>query len=488
MRKFLAILAALFLALVLLIGIRAWQQGLSLRDMNAATAQKIVTDFFVRSKPAEAGKPRIEVVQPEEENLSYQERLQKGDYFFDRGFLTFAVNEYVKASNLEPKQSAPYLKLLRTHMMLGDYEKARRSADTLLVLEPDNPEASNARAQIDLRQGHFPEAQKRLEELMKTAGDDAQVNYNYALLKILTNDLDGGKHFLSNASGQSPAPELKAKIDTLLKAYQEFEFAQAAEPLYLSELLARAFNQNKDYEFALFKLKEVLRARSDLRDAWILLGFSYLNLGDDYFALTAFQRAYELDSEWPATQYFLGLTNQALGDNDKAILYFNDALHNQFEPALVVKQKLAELYLNTKNYTMAINLYKEIVTLNKDDVQAFVRPIWIDLDFLNQPQDALALAQNAVTAFPENAMAYNLLGWAQTGTGDFTAAEKNLKKSLDIDPNLTAGHLNLGKLYETQKRFPEAKDSYQKAYNLDPNGSIGRLAAQRYNDLMQTNP
>ena len=81
-------------------------------------------------------------------------------------------------------------------------------------------------------------------------------------------------------------------------------------------------------------------------------------------------------------------------------------------------------------------------------------------------------------------MAYNLLGWSQTGTKDYRDAEANLKKALEVDPKLAAAYYNLGRLYQDQNRKPLALSAYQKAYEMDQSGSIGNLAAEHYNSLL----
>ena len=96
----------------------------------------------------------------------------------------------------------------------------------------------------------------------------------------------------------------------------------------------------------------------------------------------------------------------------------------------------------------------------------------------------MKLSESAVITFPEDAMAYNLLGWSQTGTKNYIEAEKNLKKAISMDPEFTAAYYNLAKLYEEQNRIDTALMNYQKAYELDQNGSIGNLAAKRYNALL----
>lgn len=480
MKKVTAIIAAVILAFVIALGDQIIKIGLS---GNIKAFFRLEDDTI--TIPEKPKIPIVPEVKPEEVNLSYDERMEKGDYYYEHGFLTFASNEYVKAANLEPTRATPYLKLVQVNFDLMDYGKAKANAEEVLTLSPGNYEARYFLVLIAIKQSEFETALQLIDQLLAEDVTDYRLLYHKALLKIAFNEHEEGKTLLDQAlKGSSEDPEMSQKIHKILAGYEEFEFAKAAEELYLSELLTRAFNQIGEYEIAIYKLKEILKARPDLRDSWILLGFAYLNLENYLFALTSFEHAYQLDSEWPATQYFLGVAYTEIGRNDDAIIYLNYALENGFEPAVIVKQKLADLYLETGDYEKSVQAYREVLDVNKQDINAFVRPIWIYLDFLKQPEKALKLGEMAVMTFPEHPMAYNLLGWSQIGTKNYIEAEKNLKKSITLDPSLAAAHYNLAKLYEEIKRDEDAMTHYQKAYELDQNGSIGNLSAKRYNALM----
>lgn len=489
MRKFLTFIVALVLALLLIFGVKAYREGvpLSYENLKSYYADQW-NGFWLWVKPDMTASPPpamdVEVEVEDEANLSYAERMEKGNYFFKRGFLNFAANEYVKATHLEPSRIEPYSKLLQAYFELGDYQKAQRNAETILKLQPNHFDTQLALVRLLIKQSEFEGAESLAEQLARSHPDDPQVLFTRALLRLVAGDHESAEKLFKQAKVASTDAELSKKIDNFLSAYTEFNFNQAAEPLYREELLARSLNQSGEYEMAIFKLKDVLRQRSDLRDAWVLLGFSYLNLEKSYFALTAFERAYELDPEWPVTQYFLGVAHTELGQPEDAALYFNYALQNGFEPAVVIHRKLADLYLDIKDYAKSVESYKKVLEITRDDVSAFVRPIWIYLDFLNQPEEALKLAEDAIALFPENPLARNLLGWSQVGAGQVEEAEKNLKLALDSDPNMAAAHFNLGKLYEGQGRIEEALAAYQRAYEIDQNGSIGNLAAKRYNELL----
>lgn len=478
MRRFLAIISGILLAFLVTGGILVWQ--------GAELSKDGIIGLFTPKAETTPTLPQLPgTSQPEETNLSYDELIKKGDYYFERGFLTFASNEYVRAANLEPKRVEPYSKLLKTHFELRNYKKALTNAEMVLQLDPSNLETRLSLILIHIKLSDFDTAKGLLDSYPVTTPPDARVLYYQGLLSALYGDHDAASKLLKEAQVASTDETLSGRISTILDAYQEFNFTQAAEPLYLSELLARSFNKVTEYEMAIHLLKEVLKERSDLRDGWILLGFAYLNLEKYQFGLTAFEKAYSLDSEWSTTQYFLGIAHKELGHFEDSIVFFNLALSNDFEPKLVVYRHLAELYFETKDYNSSAESYEKVLEISKDDVNSFVRPVWLYLDFIKDPKKALKLSETATLAFPDSAMSYNLLGWSYAGLNEDEKAEKNLKKSIEIDPNLAAAHYNLGNLYSRQSRTQLALDEYQEAYSLDSNGSIGNLAAQAHNDLLK---
>jgi len=489
MKKFFAFITAILLAVILSNVFLEWNDGsLTVKELSFETIkeqlQNKISNLTTPEKDVEEDGKVIEPVIDTDPNLSYEERIKKGDYFLERGFFTFAANEYVKAANMNFNSIVPYERLLLANFELGDYSKAKRNAEMILKLDPNHTETRFALVKINIKQSSFEEAMNIIEQLKAMEIKDARIEYYRALLFLANQNFDEAQKRLKQARVESATEDINENIDKILGAYNEFDFAKAAEELYLANLISRSLNEIEEYEISIHILKNVLKDRSDLRDSWILLGFGYINLGKYYFGLTAFEQAYQLDPEWPTTQYFLGITHKELSNYNDAIVYFNYALSNGFKPELVVYNHLADLYLSIEDYEAAVSTYKQLLELNRSDINSFVKPIWIYLDFLGNPEEALILANMAVTAFPENAMAFNLLGWSQVASGNYTDAEINLKKSLEIDPGIAAAHLNLGKLYEAQLKRKEAMSAYQEAYQLDQNSSIGNLAAKRYNVLL----
>lgn len=474
MRKFLTILSAVILGLLITAGI-FWASGKNVLDIFKKETAPVNTPETVKNTE----KPKLEVV-----NLTYDARITKGDEYFSQGAYNSAATEYSKAALLQPDQVSTYLKLTQTHLKLRNFDKALANAQAVLKKDPNNSEALSDQILIQVKLSDFTNAQKLIETLPQTISQTAEISYYKGLLNAISNNHDLAKTHLNQAKALNDA-EYTPKIDRILKSYEAFEAAQAGEELYLKILLAKSLNENEEYEMSIHILKEVLKARSDLRDGWILLGFAYLNLQNYQFALTAFDKAYSLDPTWSTTQYFLGITHKELSHTNEAIKYFTAALKGDFEAKVVIQNHLADLYFQAKDYKKATEAYEDVLKVNKGDLNAFVRPIWLYLDYLNQPEKALALAKTALASFPDAAMSYNLLGWSYIGMGDYKNAEANLKRSLALDPKLAAAHLNLGQLNEKWGKNDLALKSYQEAYKIDQQGSIGNMAGQKYNALIK---
>ena len=108
----------------------------------------------------------------------------------------------------------------------------------------------------------------------------------------------------------------------------------------------------------------------------------------------------------------------------------------------------------------------------------------------NQPYDALAHLQNAVSLDPSRAMYHNQLAVAYSKTGDTNAAINELNQALDIDPNCTKAQYNLGSLLYQGGQTNEAFGYFEKALDADPNHTNSLYAYDNVNNawLLVSNP
>jgi len=301
-------------------------------------------------------------------------------------------------------------------------------------------------------------------------------------------EYERGRSLLESASKKENKNEIIARNAlNFVNALNEFDRYEAGLDSHLRVLIARSFAQTNQPHLAKEVIWPVLKKERDYRDAWIILGYSYLKLEQFKDAIDALEEATKQDPEKPETLFYLGFAYAGNDEPEKAIKELEQALENGYEPKIHVDQKLAELYFLVKNYDNATKKYEDVISLNSTEIDYFIRPIWLYIDKLNKPKKAVALAEKAQLNHPDNAMSYNLLGWAQVANNDYINGRRNLEKAILLSKKLDAPYLNMGWMYEKQNDLDNAKYFYKKAFDLG-NGNasqISQLAASRYNAILE---
>lgn len=467
MKKFIPILTALVIS------------GLLITTLFATGILQIKT---------EQGKRKIDIKglttsSSKNESVTFVQHMEKGDEYTQKGMNALAYNEYLAANQLSPASTAPYMKIGKLLFKNRDYGRAQEIFQQLLAKDPADLEANIYLTRTFIMQ-RKPEKAK---EILGTIQGDSQQKWYYSgILSAYFGQYEDAKKALQEAIILNTDGTITENAKKIMSAFDEFNLNQGSQEIFLKTLLSKTFNQVGEYTLSIPLLYQVVKEKKDYRDAWILLGYAYLNIEDNKNAIDALEEAKKLDKNKPETLFFLGLAYHAAGQKELAAQLIEDAINKGFEPKIQAQQKLAEIYLELKEYEKSAAKYEIVIALNDNDVNYYIRPMWLYIDMLGQPDKALKLAQKAVTKHPESAMAQNLVGWAYLASKDFTNARNTLAKALELDPNLSAAYLNLGKLYEHLSYPDTAKDYYRTAFRLGQGTSIADTAANLYNKLNGT--
>ncbi len=167
-------------------------------------------------------------------------------------------------------------------------------------------------------------------------------------------------------------------------------------------------------------------------------------------AVDALSKAIEVDPQFVAAQYALGVVHQALGNRWKAAAQFRAS--TQLDPTFPEPYKaLGDLFLTAPRrlFDQAIEAYTKAIEL---------RPFYAD--------------------------AYVGLGDAKAAKGDVDGAVGAYQKALGYNPVNARVHVSLGKLYYTEKNlYYESVTAYKKAIELDPDFVDARMGlAEVYED------
>lgn len=441
--------------------------------------------------PKQSGVPRGSSTQQElpdfltEEGVTrtktYDEHMNRGNLLEQNGYHALAIAEFEAASDMAPTKAEPLIAIGTIHLESGDTIKAKLSLQEALKKDPNNLDATIKLGKVYIQDRNIDQAKATFDNIRL---HNQTSKYYQGIVAAYTGDHGNAKNMLRESMSIGGDPTITAYAQNVLHAYDEFDANQGGANIHLLTLLARSFNQNQEFEMAIPLLFDVIREKKDYRDAWILLGYAYLNTQAYQDAAEALEEARKLDPQKPQTLFFLGLSYFGLNDLKQAAANLELAKSNGYEPQVQVDQKLAEVYLQMQEYEKAAENYEDVLSLNSKDVNYFIKPMWIYIDRLNEPQKAIALANKAISAHPEDAMSYNLLGWAKMSNNELYEAKQYLDKAASLNPNLDAVYLNFGKLYEKRGDNQTALAFYKKAYELGQGASISVAAADSYNKLI----
>ncbi len=457
----------ILLAILMLIGLTAALAGASILINN----QNLLSTVLYADGSGKVAVPETT------SSFTYDEYIAKGELLIENGYNSLAINEYTQAANIEPSLAQPYVLIGEAHILEGNHEKALANFEKALEKDPDNVDAVIGVAQSYLHLKEFDLARSTLDSANHP--DEPKFKFYQAMLYAYDREYERSQRYLEDSIEIEGAQEL-------LDAYLQYESEQGGQETHLRTLLAQACTEIDQYELATSILYQVLSEIPTYRDAWILLGYSYLEMGEYDNSASAFEEAIELDTTKPESNYFLALAYFGQEKYTEAINYLELAQVYGFEPEVQIYQKLAEIYFLLDDIESATKNYEKILQLNDSEVSSFIRPIWLNMEYLDNVAKSIELAQWALSVHPEDAMSYNLMGWTFLEDGQIVEAENYLIKALEINPELAAAYLNLGTLYESQGELEKAQQHYKKAYNLEPESSVGKLAAEKYNSFVVT--
>jgi len=434
----------------------------------------------------------IEETQPEEITKTYTQYIQEGDAHLANLLITSAIDSYTKATILNPNLSEPLTKLGEAYLKNNDPKNAQTAFEKALTIDENSTTIKIGIARSYLNQRNIEAAKNIVWEI---STQDPLVKYYTAMILILYKDFDGSKNLFTELvatqedteNTQDPQPQIDPEIiensQIFLSAYETFYYFTGGEQLHLQTLLAKALTDVDEFETSIPLLYDIINEKNNYRDAWIILGYAYLNTDKILDAIDAFTQAKALDEEKPETLFFLGLAHFANNEINEAVFYIEQADENGYEPKDQINAKLGDLYLLQQEYKKSSAKYEKVLAKNTSNMGVFIRVVWLNIDKLNNPEKALEYAYIALENHPEDAMSYNLVGWSLTALENYKEAEKYLAKAIEMDPEFDAAALNMGWFYEKQGQKALAKEYYKRAYALGGNNSIATLAATRYNNL-----
>jgi len=412
---------------------------------------------------------------------TYDEMIARAQLLEQNNFPTLAIAQYEEALKKDPTQINPLFQIGKIYLRIGDYVKAESTFRDLTTKDPNNSDAAVYLGRSLLDQRKISDAR---DIFNKITANTQIVKYYQGIIAAYFGENDNAQALLNQSIAIGGSDDLTKKANNFLGAYNEYKFNVDSPDIHLKVLLARSFNQCGEYQMAIPLLFQVTKQKLDYRDAWILLGYAYLQTEKYPDAIEALERAKTLDPQSPDALFYLGLGYYSMNDYQKAEDNLSKAKQYGFQQEILVDQKLAEVYLQLQNFPKSAANYEKVLSLNSEDVNYYVKPIWIYIEKTHQPDRALQLAEKAAADHPKEAMGQNLMGWALIANNNLPLAETHLKLAMSLNPKLDATYLNLWLLFEKRHEPDKALVFYKKAHTLGQDDGVAIAAAERYNNLI----
>ena len=235
----------------------------------------------------------------------------------------------------------------------------------------------------------------------------------------------------------------------LLVAYGDFHLRRGDLQISLS-YLNQARNLNPESSEVYLKLGELfLIGKNNKRSlqnadlaikydkfnaqAYFLKGFNFLEMGDTSRAISSFQTTVEQNPEHFEAYMQLGLLNSIKGDL-LAIDYYNNALEVKpfHKEAMYGKAMFMQEH---EMYNEAMATYHEVLEHHPDFREAHYNLGYVHMYYLQLYRQATLHFTDAIEADPNYFQAYYNRGYSFELLGDISNAEKDYRKSLEIQPD-----------------------------------------------------
>ncbi len=236
------------------------------------------------------------------------------------------------------------------------------------------------------------------------------------------------------ASHKKYLEEILEKNPDVLDAYYELGY------LYLI-----AENYEKTYELA----NSALKIDVNYAPSYFLKGLAYKYEENLKMAVSSFQTAIEQDVDYYDGYVELGLL-YALAEDDLALAYYDNAIAIDSSRIDALYNK--GLYLQNKGeFREALNCYETIIEHNPNFSNAYYNRGFVYLEYLEDNDSAAINFGHSIRLSQNNYKAYYNRGLAHERNLEYTLADNDYKKALQIQPDFDLAAKGVSRIEEKSK-------------------------------------
>jgi tetratricopeptide (TPR) repeat protein len=361
--------------------------------------------------------------------------VARGNLFFATGERDEGEKEYRKAIELSKEKENLRIALAEHYLYQGRMEDSEKELNAL-IKEMNSQKARKVLAEIKLETGKVAEAKPIVDGILKENDKDLDGKYLKGRIALAEKRMDDAKALFGEVVKQDAGMARARLYNGLTEIQQgqievgrkEIEEAVKLDPgnaraqLLLGEVSLRSGAPAAAEKAAL----EVLRRNPSNALAAVLLADSFLARKEWKKGEQIYQAMMKQLPKSPVGYLKMGLSRKLQGKPKDAAGFFAQAVER-----------------NPKDLT-AINEYIFALAAAKETVKA------------------KKVLDETVAKEPKNPLLWDMVGRFQMASGKPAEAEAAFLKSIELAPEFTAPYYQLGVIYASQKKFPEAAKRLEK--------------------------
>ena len=359
----------------------------------------------------------------------------------------------------------------------GSPAAAEEAMRKVIARMPDERNARQVLAAIYLRSGRPTQALEVLEPALRRAPDNPRLLRTAAEAYLASNDPAKATEYFEKASaldkgnvaGQVELAQVRLATGDTERALRDLDaLSKTDASSNVADLaLVSAYLRRHEFDKALGAVSALEKKQPTSPIPYSLKGTVYLAKGDTKAARAGFNKAMEVDPGYFSAAYALARLD--LADRDV------EAARKRYAAMLAKDPNNEALLLAQAELLSATGAAQgEVAALYERAIAAqptSSRPRLALVAYFVQKRDvkaALAAAQAAQAALPEDPAILNALGLAQGMNGSTSQAVETFKRLVRLQPQNATGLLRLAEAQLVAKDYDGAIDSLRQALTIRP--------------------
>lgn len=356
--------------------------------------------------------------------------------------------------DLNPGNISTLHTISQFYLELGDEQAARETLLDALERNNRDPQTLILLAEIHVDNEEW----KELGELFVSMLEDPLI-YPSQKLQLV--------RFLYMQFQQHPAePVLADQTESAILIFSRSEPEYGPAQLIASEFFVRQNN----LELALETLERASSATPEEEEVWSQQLQILFSMGRYEDVIQLSRKAEQYTSNNAYVLFFTGAAYMLTKQPEKALSYLENAANAPARRNFrsIIYSTLGDARQELERWENVVEAYEMALRLDSSNHNAMNNYAYFLSVREERLEDALELAERAISHEPENSAYLDTIGWVHYKLGNYTQAQSYIEKAIDTGEASPEVYEHLGDVYQALGDTEQAKYMWQRALEMDP--------------------